>query len=100
MPRIAVANLIWRPHPRVPHGELAWVVTPKLRLKVAGLIDENANPLKARGSPPLARPFTLELYFPLPAGVDRVRKFTDESAARADAANQLAKFVASVTEIM
>lgn len=85
--------LVWKPRPKAPHIVNGWVLTHTGDRRVAAVIDENRNPLKARGSPPLARPFTLELYLPLPPSVDRVQKFLASEDAMAAATKQLERFV-------
>lgn len=90
--------IVWRVRSRAHHVENGWVQAAGKERRVAAIIDENRNPLKARGSPPLARPITLELYFPLPQSVDRVQKFTSPESARREAAKQLERFVGDCLE--
>jgi len=88
----------WSIMPRVPHGEVGMVQGRYGLRKVAGVINEGANPRRPRNSPPLAKPFTLELYMPLIMGKDRVLKFTTEEAAKAEAARSLLRLVADCIE--
>ena len=85
--------LVWRTRPKAHHILNGLVALRTGERRVAAIIDENRNPLKAKGSPPLARPFTLELYLPLLPSIDRVQKFTELEAAQAAAAKQLERFV-------
>lgn len=64
-------------------------------VRVAMIVDENANPRKPPDSAKLSRPITLELYFPLPPGTDRVRKCLTVPAAQELAASLLYNFVLS-----
>lgn len=71
----------WGPMPRAPHGELAQIRTRQGVRRMAGIINETLSPRRRAGMPPLAKPFTLEVYFPLPVGQDKVRKYATHDAA-------------------
>lgn len=88
----------WSIMPRVAHGEIGVMQGRYGLRKVAGLINEEANPRRPRSSPPLSKPFTLELYVPVIMGKDRVLKFQTEAAAKAEASRAVLRFVADCTE--
>ena len=87
---LRLRQLQWAPKPGASHILVALLGSGR---RVASIFFENANPLKARGSPPLQRPYTLELYVPLPKGTDKVQKFTELEAAKTAAGKQLERFV-------
>lgn len=85
--------ITWTPKRGASHILNGMVLIRTGERRVAAIFDESRNPMKARGSPPLARPFTLELYLPLLPSIDRVQKFTELEAAQAAAAKHLERFV-------
>lgn len=98
--RIAVRNLTWVQDKRVKHGMAGMLALGNTVRKVAMLVDENRNPLRPAGATVPAKPFTLELYIPLPVGMDKVLKFDNDASAKAEASRQLSRFIADATEAM
>ncbi len=95
---ISIQNILWVQSKKAMHCKIGLVESQFGRRRVALLYDENANPLKPKGTPPLARPFTLEVHLPVIIGTDKVLKFTSESAAKSEADRQLSRFIADVTK--
>lgn len=95
---VIVKRIEWSPMPRVPHGVIGCVSSRFGVRRVAGIINENDNPRKPRGSPSLAKPFTLELYLPLPGGQDRILKHMTRTEAEQGAARALLKFISDLIE--
>lgn len=95
---VIVKTIQWSPMPRVPHGVIGTIQARHGLRRVAGIIDENANPRKPKGSTPHIRPFTLELYVPLLGGQDRILKFTSRETAELEAARALLRFVGDAIE--
>ena len=88
----------WGSMPRTPHGQLGCVTTRWGTLRIAAVINERINP--GRPSGVLYRhskPFTLEVYIPLPVGTDKVQKYATEEEAKAKAVAVLARFLQEVS---
>lgn len=98
--RIAVRNLTWVQDKRVRHGTAGMLHVGNSVRKVAMIVDENSNPLRPRDAKIPPKPFTLELYLPVPTGVDKVLKFTSEASAKSEAARQLSRFISDATEAL
>ena len=90
--------ITWSPMPNVPHGELGCVETRRGRLRIAAVINEACNPRRPAGVVNNHRkPFTLELYVPLPVGTDKVQKYASAAEAKSKAVAVLALFVQEVS---
>jgi hypothetical protein len=95
---VIVRPIEWSPMPRVPHGVIGTVRCRHGIRRVAGIVSENENPRKPRGSPLLAKAFTLELYVPLLGGQDRILKFETREAAERAAAQAVLRLVSDLLE--
>ncbi len=93
-----VRAIEWSPMPRVPHGLIGTVRCRSGVRRVAGIICENDNPRRPKGSPQLARPFTVEIYLPLVGGQDRIIKCNTMVEAEREATRALLRFVNDIVE--
>lgn len=93
---LRLKTITWAPKRGAYHVLNGVVVVQAGQRRIAAVFDENRNPLKARGSPPRDKPYTLELYLPLLPAIDRVQKFAALEAAQAAAAKQLERFVSDM----
>ena len=80
--------------PRAPHGQMLVLATGiSAWRKLVCMYDEEANPLRRKkrnkaddwvrgfSAPAAVKRYTVEFYFPLRAGVDRVQKFMERVQA-------------------
>jgi hypothetical protein len=95
---VTVRAIEWSPMPRTPHGVIGTVRSRYGVRRVAGIICENDNPRRPKGSPLLARPFTLELYIPLLGGQDRILKFNTLAEAERGATQAVLRFINDLIE--
>lgn len=87
----------WGNMPRTPHGQLGCITARWGTLRIAAVINESINPGRPAGAVfRYPKPFTLELYIPLPVGTDRVQKFATEEEAKAKAHATLDRFINEV----
>ena len=90
-------EIAWGSMPRTPHGELGCITTRWGTLRIAAVINEALNPNRPVGAVSRhPKPFTLELYIPLPVGTDKVQKYATADEAKAKAATALARFIHEV----
>ena len=87
----------WGSMPHTPHGQLGCVTTRWGTLRIAAVINESINPGRPSGvAYRHPKPFTLELYLPIPVGTDKVQKYATEDEAKAKAVAVLARFLQEV----
>jgi hypothetical protein len=98
--RIAVRNIEWEQDRRVRHGTAGYLCVGSTLRKVAMIVNENVNPLRPSHAKVPPKPYTLELYIPVPSSVDKVMKFYTEATAKAEATRQLGRFIADATEAL
>ena len=88
----------WGSMPRTPHGQLGCITTRWGTMRIAAVINEALNPGRPAGAVSRhPKPFTLEVYIPLPVGTDKVQKYATEEEAKEKASKLLERFVAEVS---
>lgn len=88
----------WGNMPRTPRGQLGCITTRWGTMRIAAVINEALNPGRPAGAVSRhPKPFTLEVYIPLPVGTDKVQKYATEEEAKDKASKLLERFVAEVS---